>query len=67
MKKLFGEKITPNCVYCQNFLPDCQPCCALNRTINQKGKCRKFDYNPTMRQPMAEANMMQFSKEDFEI
>ena len=67
MKKLFGNHIAPDCTYCQNFIQEGQPRCSLGRVIGENGKCRKFDYNPTLRTPKAEAVMMQFSKEDFEL
>lgn len=68
MKKLFGNNIETDCSYCQNFNRDSEnQGCMLGRQINDKGKCRKFDYNPTLRTPKAEARMLEFSKEDFEL
>lgn len=67
MKKLFGKNIETACEYCQNYNPGAEFPCELGRKINANGKCKKFNYNPTLRTPKAEAVMMQFSKEEFEI
>ncbi len=66
MKKLFGKNITTSCEYCQNFDFDGGKC-VFGRSIGENGKCKKYDYNPTLRKPKADAVMMQFSKEDFEL
>ncbi len=66
-KKLFGKNIEPNCTYCDNFNTDAESAfCEAKKEI-KNGKCRKFSYNPTLRTPNIEAQLMQFSKEDFEI
>ncbi len=66
-RKLFGNNITPNCAYCDNFSDEADKRgCTKNKEI-KNGKCKKFDYNPILRTPKSEVKMMQFSKEDFEI
>ena len=62
---LFGARIAPDCEYCEKYSKD-SGACKLGRTI-KNGKCRKFDYDPTLRTPKGEARPMQFSREDFEI
>lgn len=49
-KKLFGENISHSCDYCQNCIVEGgKNFCKYKKTINKKGKCSKFDYNPCMR------------------
>ena len=66
-KKMFGNDIIPNCIYCKNFIvtPE-ESYCEYSKTI-KKDKCRKFEYNPLLRVPQTAPAMMTFSKEDFEI
>ena len=65
--KLFGANVEPNCAYFDNFsAEETNFGCTKKREIKD-GKCRKFIYNPTLRIPKAEARMMHFSKEDFEL
>ncbi|MCH5303365.1 MAG: hypothetical protein J1E41_00755 [Ruminococcus sp.] len=65
--QLFGNNIEPNCEYCDNFRKNENTfICIKNKEIKW-GKCRKFNYNPTLREPQSEAKMMQFSKEDFDL
>lgn len=66
-KKLFGNDIVPSCVYCSNSgtQGDSQYC-KVNRTL-KNGKCRKFCYNPIMREPGGMAPLKSFSKEDFTL
>lgn len=67
MKKLFGNNIVPDCGYCDNYNTDGeQNFCEAKKEI-KNGKCRKFLYNPTLRTPKGEADMMEFNKEDFDI
>lgn len=66
-KNLFGNKIEPACEYCDKYDTDGEKYfCSANKEI-KNGKCRKFEYNPTLRTPKGEAELMKFSKEDFEI
>ena len=66
-KNLFGNNIEVDCGYCANFLEDEEGFyCKKDKSI-KNGKCKKFDYNPTLRVPKGDLPLMQFSKEDFEI
>lgn len=66
-KKLFGNNIEPNCEYCDRYNKDEGAYyCEAKKEI-KNGKCRKFAYNPTLREPKSEALLSQFSKEDFEL
>ena len=66
-KKLFGNNITIDCSYCQHYITEnSEKICELGRTI-KKGKCRKFNYNPTMRVPATKSNFSEFSPDDFKI
>lgn len=66
-KKLFGNNIVPACIYCAHSHKegDTQFCDAHRVLTN--GKCRKFDYNPIMREPKGMANLPKYDKNDFAI
>jgi len=66
-KKLFGENIIPRCDYCQHSFVESQTTfCKAKKQINQKGKCSKFTYNPTMRKVSLQT-LGDFSQEDFSL
>lgn len=66
-KKLFGENIIPNCSYCQHSVMESGTYfCKVKKSINVKGKCSKFTYNPTMRKVSVQS-LGDFSKEDFSL
>ena len=66
-KNLFGNNIEPDCEYCDRYDKSGDEFfCSAKKEI-KNGKCRKFIYNPTLRTPKGEAELMSFSKEDFEI
>lgn len=65
--KYFGNNIEPSCTYCANaIVGEDGAICKKNKSI-KNGKCRKFDYNPTMRTPLSQMPLQKFSKEDFRI
>ena len=67
LKKMFGNKIETNCIYCDNAIIHADGAiCKLNRRI-KNGKCKKFSYNPTMRAPLKQPSLQRFNKEDFTI
>lgn len=65
--KLFGNNIKPDCSYCCNGADAQSGYICIKRKSIKKGKCRKFEYNPTLRVPESSAPMQKFSKDDFEI
>lgn len=66
-KPLLGGNIQPSCDYCQNcvFMGG-KNFCRFKKSI-KKGKCSKFDYNPTMRKVMPPKEFKNFSEEDFRL
>ena len=66
-KQLFGGNIVPSCAYCTHSkkVGSAQFCDA-NKTL-KNGKCRKFCYNPIMREPRGMAPLPSYSKEDFAL
>lgn len=66
-KNLFGKNIEPNCDYCDRFDKEGDTFICTAKKEIKKGKCRKFEYNPTLRTPKSENNLMDFNKEDFDI
>lgn len=66
-KKLFGAGIEVNCEYCQNSVGGAEEIkCAVGKSI-KNGKCRKFEYNPTLRIPKPKMEMPVFTPEDFKL
>ena len=65
---LYGLKIEPNCEYCSNNrTPNLLPTCSVNCKIDEKGKCKKFSYDPLMRTPKNPPPLADFTKEDFNL
>ncbi|MCH5298672.1 MAG: hypothetical protein J1E96_02805 [Ruminococcus sp.] len=68
MKKvLFGNNIEVDCSYCANYFEDEEGFYCQKDRVIKNGRCKKFDYNPTLRVPKGDLPLMQFNKEDFEI
>ena len=66
-KKLFGNNIVPSCVYCAHSKKEGgTQYCDAHKTL-KNGKCRKFDYNPIMREPKGMAPLKTYTKEDFSL
>ncbi len=63
--KLFGKNIEVSCDYCAHSkIHDNTQFCTINKVL-KNGKCRKFEYNPTMRIPKCVNNMKKYTPEDF--
>ncbi|MBQ7385186.1 MAG: hypothetical protein IJW04_01630 [Ruminococcus sp.] len=66
-KKLFGNNIIHNCNYCQHAVVESGTnFCKAKKSINAKGKCSKFTYNPTMRKVTLQT-LGDYSNEDFSL
>lgn len=66
-KQLFGSSIAPSCVYCEHSKTEGNAqFCDAHRTL-QNGKCKKFKYNPIMREPKGTAPLRSYTKEDFSL
>ncbi len=66
-KKLFGNKIITDCVYCSNsdydgYVVDCKK----GKQI-KNGKCRSFEYDPLMREPRSITLSGNYTADDFKI
>ncbi len=67
-KSLLRTDIPHSCSYCQNCVVEADKnFCRFKKSINAKGKCSKFDYNPVMRRLSAMKVMPKFSKENFSL
>lgn len=66
-KQLFGNNIVPACTYCTHSKKegDTQFCAA--HKVLKNGKCRKFCYNPIMREPRGAVKLPTFEPKDFSI
>ncbi len=66
-KKLFGQNIKPDCVYCENAVfSDNSTYCQKNRRI-KNGKCRAFKYDPLMRVPKTSVLKTDYTADDFKL
>ena len=68
--RLFGKNIDPACEYCSHgkLTTDGSTVLCRKRGIMQKyQKCRRFDYDPLLREPRTPPPLPEFSEEDFEI
>lgn len=66
-KKLFGNNIVPSCVYCSHSKTEgSSQFCEVHKSLSN-GKCKKFDYNPIMREPKGMAPLKPHTKEEFTI
>ena len=66
-KQIFGKNIVPSCVYCEHSKTEGESqFCTVNRQL-KNGKCKKFKYNPIMREPKGMAPLKSFDKEDFTL
>lgn len=64
-KQLFGNNIVPSCLYCEHSENEGDSqFCTVNRKL-KNGKCKKYKYNPIMREPKGMAPLKSFDKEDF--
>ena len=66
-KQLFGKHIVPSCTYCSHSKKEGEMQFCDARKVLKNGKCRKFDYNPIMREPKGMAPLKTYSKEDFSL
>ena len=67
-RPFLGADIRPSCDYCQNCVVEgSKNFCRYKKSINKKGKCSKFNYNPVMRKVSPMMVMEKFSAEDFSL
>lgn len=67
-KKLLGVGIPHNCDYCQNCVVEGGTnFCKFKKSINKKGICKKFDYNPVMRKIQPPIIPAKFDESDFTL
>ncbi|MDO4748566.1 MAG: hypothetical protein Q4A12_05255 [Eubacteriales bacterium] len=65
--KLFGNNIEVSCNYCAHSqINNGNQFCTKNKVL-KKGKCRKYEYNPFMREPTRTNALQKFKPEDFEL
>lgn len=71
MKKyrpVLGVNIPHNCEYCQNcVIEGGKNFCKVKKSINKKGICKKFDYNPVMRKITPPIALNKFDESDFAL
>jgi len=65
----FGNNIAPSCSYCKNYAYGEENECILRLDIGLDGKCKAFDYDPLMREPLMEKKLdiTDFTLEDFKL
>lgn len=70
MQRLYNNKISPACEYCNfgRLSADLESVlCSKNGVMSPSSSCRKFKYDPLKRRPKRAPKLMEFSKEDFEL
>lgn len=70
--KLFNKHIDPRCEYCRHgeaIHKGESIACVYQGISNPSDSCRRFSYDPTLRQPEppAQFNPGSFSEEDFQL
>lgn len=65
---LFGASVPPNCLYCENNLVGKDPAvCRFGLEPPQKGTCKRYRYNPMLRQPKAQPPLPEFDPDEFKL
>lgn len=70
MKKLFGENISPKCVYCETGIKTNngkEILCRRMGVMQPDSFCKKFRYDPLKRQPDILKIQSGFKEEDFSL
>ena len=66
-KKLFGNNIEPDCMYCENAVFNKYDVfCKKSKGI-RNGRCRPFKYDPLMREPKSISLRGNYTAEDFRL
>lgn len=66
-QQIFGKNIVPSCIYCEHSKTEGDSqFCTVNKQL-QNGKCKKFKYNPIMREPKGMAPLKEFDREEFTL
>lgn len=63
-KRIFGEKISPDCKYCRYISEDEEPSCKYGTPDTP---CKKYEYDPLKRTPMNAPALKHYSKDDFTL
>lgn len=66
-KQLFGNDIMPSCSYCSHSKKEgSTQFCSIHKVL-KNGKCRRFSYNPVMREPRGAAKLPTYDRKEFSI
>ncbi len=63
-KEVFGGDIPPDCAYCRFNSGEDEVICSRKM---KKGKCRKYEYDPTKRSPKTLPSLQKYTKDDFSL
>ncbi|MDL2234377.1 hypothetical protein LJC63_12490 [Ruminococcaceae bacterium OttesenSCG-928-L11] len=70
-KRLFGNRISPACKYCEqgrlSFDRSGAVLCERKGVVAPDYKCRHYRYDPLKREPRRRAPLQKFSQSDFEL
>lgn len=65
---LFGGSIPPSCAYCDhNLSPSCPTACRFGLKLSESGQCKRYRYNPLLRQPHAAPALPNYDPEEFKL
>lgn len=63
-KAVFGGDIPQDCSYCRFNSGEDELICPIRP---RKGKCRKYEYDPTKRRPKTAPLLQKYSEDDFSL
>ncbi len=68
-KKLFGNHIEQNCIYCLNSEIDANgdTFCKIEKHSKRKNRCKQFKYDPLKRKPIVSPKIPTYNPDDFSL
>ena len=71
LSKYYGKNIIPSCKYCLYYIDNHSESgtmiCEKGRKNNDCNSCSAFRYEPTLREPVVQPLLKEFSPNDFKI
>ena len=68
--KIFGKSIEPACEYCSHGKPSADRTmimCLKKGVMNKYDRCKKFSYDPLLREPKVTRELPKYTEDDFKI
>lgn len=65
---LFGAAVPPSCAYCDhNLSPSGPAACRFGLKLSEEGKCKRYRYNPILREPKNLPPLPEHDPEEFKL